>query len=680
LGPDAMNARPKSGETGRYSPWFHKVQTDSGEVIVRDFCQSFLEETYFIVPFQKGDDYVDPPYEDENSWVSGLCSPIRITKTLPDGKQESEIVGVVGLDINILVVAEMIKQAKPLGSGYAIFVTPDGVIAGHPKQEFLTKTLTTKGIDNTDPKHDYTKSLEYIKDGKAEFYYDNTFEIVPGEETLKIHVPITIGNVPTPWTVIVVVEKSKVLSASIEATKQTDGMLNALNQELDKSLKFTENSNKAISEALQTSSNDLSQKVETGNNDMITESKAALSHSYKVAVIAGSVVLVLALLLGMVFASRVNASIKAKDHWYRQILDTSPTPISVVDNSKNITFLNGSACKLLGVEDAATVVGIGWDQLWRNATGVNRESFDQLERNTQKITKEVIGKTTWQVFCDRIKDIHGSPVGMTEIMQDVSDRENILSIASEIDEVVKQTVAEVAEIASGASAVSQGAEEQSRQLVGMMGNVQKMNEQTKENVHNAGEANEHTQEATKAAQLGREQMGKMVESMQDISKTALNMKEVVKTIESIAFQTNLLALNAAVEAARAGTHGKGFAVVAEEVRNLASRSAKSAQQTADLIESSNQQINLGVTIADQTSESLDRITGLVTQSTEKVSAIAAASKQQDAEMSSITQGLNRIENMTQDNLETAKRTASATETLNAMTLRLSEQMNKINRS
>jgi len=41
---------------------------------------------------------------------------------------------------------------------------------------------------------------------------------------------------------------------------------------------------------------------------------------------------------------------------------------------------------------------------------------------------------------------------------------------------------------------------------------------------------------------------------------------------------------------RAGQHRKGFAVVAEEVRNLASRSAEAAKETAALIEPSNTQI------------------------------------------------------------------------------------------
>ena len=669
MGAEAMNARPTAGETGRYSPWMHRVATDKGEVIVRDFCISFLKDTFFLVPYELGEDYVDPPYDDEGNWVMGLCSPILFVHTLPDGTTKKDILGVVGLDINILAFTDLLKAFKPLETGYAMFIAPDGLVAAHPDMQFVTQSVTEI------PGGGDAKMVELLKEGKPGFYYDQSFAI-NNAETLKIHVPVTIGSVPVPWTVIVVVERSKVMELSQQAKIQTQAMQETMNTLFSEQQAWIVENNTNIETALAQSRQNLETDSTQNRATMNGNMDKTQWDSFQTAIISGLVVLVIAGGIGMFFATWVNRSITAKDHWYQQVLDTSPTPISVVDRQHKITLFNRAACDLLHTQPA-TAIGQDWEQFWKQTIGVNRESLKALEQGERKVSLETFNNIEWEIFCDYITDMSGTRIGMMEILQDVSARERIISIAKELDKVVQQTAARVSGIASDAGAFSSGAKEQTQLLQSMIGEIKRMNEQMETSVRDAEEANHFTHDATTAATEGQAKMSKMVISMQEISKTSASTQDVIKTIESIAFQTNLLALNAAVEAARAGTHGKGFAVVAEEVRNLASRSAKAAQETATLLAGSNKQIQSGVEIADQTSESLNQIAELVTQSTGKVSSIASMSKTQSAAMSGISTDLERIDAVARNNLDTAQRTADATEQLNAVTRNLSEIIKQI---
>ena len=236
---------------------------------------------------------------------------------------------------------------------------------------------------------------------------------------------------------------------------------------------------------------------------------------------------------------------------------------------------------------------------------------------------------------------------------------------SQIQTVANQLDSGSDQVSESSQTLSQGATEQAAALEEIGASLNQITAQTRQSAEGAGEANALSNRVMQAAEKGTEEMRRMVEAMSDINQASQNISKIIKTIDEIAFQTNLLALNAAVEAARAGQHGKGFAVVAEEVRNLAARSAKAAQETTQLIESSVSKAANGNQIAERTAGALDEIVVGVTRFNSLVGEIAAAAEEQVQAIGQINQGLGQIGQATQQNTASAEESAAASEELSS---------------
>ncbi|MGA2128499.1 MAG: HAMP domain-containing methyl-accepting chemotaxis protein [Xanthobacteraceae bacterium] len=119
----------------------------------------------------------------------------------------------------------------------------------------------------------------------------------------------------------------------------------------------------------------------------------------------------------------------------------------------------------------------------------------------------------------------------------------------------------------------------------------------------------------------------------DLSQASHRIGDVVKLITAIAEQTNLLALNATIEAARAGDAGRGFAVVAQEVKALATQTAKATEEIG--LQVGGMQTATQVSVA-----AIKEIGGTIARISEIASTVAAAVEEQGASTREIARSIH----------------------------------------
>ena len=146
---------------------------------------------------------------------------------------------------------------------------------------------------------------------------------------------------------------------------------------------------------------------------------------------------------------------------------------------------------------------------------------------------------------------------------------------------------------------------------------------------------EITQQVVQSTIAVRNSVERTVETnagMNRLAAAAQKVGDVVSLISRIAAQTNLLALNATIEAARAGEAGRGFAVVAQEVKTLATQTAKATQditgQIAEIQEAT-----------DTSVRAIENIQGKISEVEHFSALIAAAVQEQGAATEAIARNV-----------------------------------------
>ena len=177
-------------------------------------------------------------------------------------------------------------------------------------------------------------------------------------------------------------------------------------------------------------------------------------------------------------------------------------------------------------------------------------------------------------------------------------------------------------------------------------------------------------EAEDQLQIGKADILQMENSMEQIRGSSEEIQTINNVINDIAYQTNILSLNAMIEASRSKESSGGFKVVALEVKRLAERSSKAAENINKLLDSNRVAVRMGVDLSETMRQRFDEITGKIEPLATVIQNVSDASFEQSEAIRQITEGLNDIDRAIEENQKLATTSSSTARELrnNAVSL------------
>ncbi len=314
---------------------------------------------------------------------------------------------------------------------------------------------------------------------------------------------------------------------------------------------------------------------------------------------------------------------------------------------------------VVGVAIATLLGGLMLWLLIRSLSGIILRALDRLAQAAVKISEGDLSEP--------IERRNYQRKGNEELQILINSMDRMQNSLRQLVQEVRKNATGVAgaslQIAAGNNDLSMRTDEQARNIQHTANSVNEFKVMIEATASAAQEATQLAGRANHIAECGGEVVGRVVNTMNNITTSSKKIGDIVGAIDSIAFQTNILALNAAVEAARAGEQGKGFAVVAAEVRQLAQRSAAAAKEISTIVQSSVHEIDTGAKLVNEAGTTMQEIVAAVTSVSRMIDEISQRSTHQAGTVAEVTEAIVHIDQNTQQNASMVQESAAAADAL-----------------
>jgi HAMP domain-containing protein len=127
--------------------------------------------------------------------MTSICSPIQI-----GGKY----MGLIGLDVELTFLQELVKNIKTVDGGYAFLISHTGIIAGHPNGDLIFKNIAdVYGKDEAE--HNL---ITRVQKGEQFTFITNDEN---GQKHYKFFAPITVDGINRNWSLVLSIPYEQIM-------------------------------------------------------------------------------------------------------------------------------------------------------------------------------------------------------------------------------------------------------------------------------------------------------------------------------------------------------------------------------------------------------------------------------------------------------------------------------------